>query len=153
VRARIVVTIIGAAALFAAVGACSSDVTVDSANRLPFDVGPACIDDPFGCATGTTCWIDSRASSYRCAPEGSAKVGEACHNVAGSPTCAAGLTCYSVEGYDPVCTPLCDDAHACAGDAPCQLVEIEGTTERIRACRPDASTLGGGGAGGASEGT
>lgn len=103
------------------------------------EVGDACVDAPLACPEGLTCWIAEDKTTYRCHTSGSGQVGEACRNVAGRPSCEAGLTCYTVEGYDPVCTPLCGPSVTCSGSAVCQVITLDGTSETIRACQPAAS--------------
>lgn len=120
--------------------ACSEEVTVDSAPAAStVVVGDACADDPFACPEGLTCWIAADKVSYKCHTSGSGEAGEPCRNVAGHPSCEAGLTCYTVEGFDPVCTPLCSTSTPCAGGAYCQIISLAGTSETLHACQPAAN--------------
>jgi hypothetical protein len=126
------------------VSACSDEVTVDSAPaEATVEVGEPCVDDPLACPEGLTCWIAEDKESYRCHTSGAGAQGEPCRNVAGHPSCAAGLTCYTVEGFDPVCTPLCSASKPCSNGAYCQAINLDETSETLHACQPVGGADGG----------
>lgn len=115
-----------------------------------------CNEDPFSCPAGQTCWVDGTASEpfFQCLNSGMGQVGEDCMNYIGQPTCADGLTCFSVPGYPNVCTPFCDPsdpAHACPNGANCLQIVLAGTDDKYFACQPEDGG-GGGGGGGSGQG-
>lgn len=133
-----------------AIPACSdSDTSGSSSSGTQVDT---CNDDPFACPAGQTCWVSGTQSApvFECLNSGQGQVGEDCKNYIGQPTCADGLTCFSVVGYPNVCTPFCDSsdpAHACPNSAQCVQIVLPGTAATYFACEPDAGGEGGGGAG------
>lgn len=125
--------------------ACGDSVTVvggsDPGGAPPAD---GCTADPFACAAGTTCWVLADQKSFDCLTEGPGAADQACVNTAGQATCGEGMTCLQLEAASSgICTPYCNEAHACASGAACISITLAGST--YQACEPPAA----GGAGGA----
>lgn len=133
------ISLLGGALTLVLVGCASADTIPGNTNPPPaVVVGEPCVSDPGACAEDDTCWVDAERDGYRCHTAGLGEEGDLCNNIAGKPTCAHGLSCYAVDGFDAVCTPFCDGEGKCAGDAPCQTITIEGIDESIRVCQPPA---------------
>ncbi|MFO0546809.1 MAG: hypothetical protein U0271_00410 [Polyangiaceae bacterium] len=96
---------------------------------------PVCTDDPWSCAAGTVCWINTTEDAYACEPSGTGQLGEACQPLAGEPTCADGMVCIALDNPDNgTCTPFCDAAHPCPSDAKCLVIDLAG--DSFHACNP-----------------
>jgi hypothetical protein len=115
---------------------------------------PSCIDDPWSCPDGQTCWVSQDQQSFSCLNAGPGAVGAQCQNIAGTPTCAQDLICLQLQASSQgSCTEYCDPAdpaHACPGNRQCLLIQLIGS--QFHACEPPASGMGGGGAGGGASG-
>ncbi len=128
--------------------ACGDDVVIDGGSNAgggpPAD---GCTSDPFACAAATTCWVLADQKSFDCLPVGPGAADQPCVNTAGQATCGEGLTCLQLQGAsDGLCTPYCDEAHACESGAECKLISLAGST--YGACEPASGTGGAGGGGG-----
>src|SRR5687767_11881882 len=75
--------------------ACSGDA-LDGAGGAGGGEGAGAKQGPFDCPAGQTYWVAADGKSFDCLNSGLGKVGEACQNLIGSPTCAEGLTCFSI---------------------------------------------------------
>jgi hypothetical protein len=90
---------------------------------------PPCNENPWECASGQTCWPES-ASAFACLNAGPGALGATCANVAGSPSCGAGLACFQATSTGTgTCVADCsttDPSHACTGGAICETAMLGG---------------------------
>jgi hypothetical protein len=87
-----------------------------------------CNQNPWECSAGQVCWPQTQAN-FACLNAGPGKLGDACMNTAGSPTCGAGLACFQSGATGGSCLSYCsttDPSHACTGDAVCQTAALGG---------------------------
>lgn len=115
-----------------------------------------CIEDPFACPAGQTCWTtDVDGTFFECTDSGAGAIGEMCDNFVGDPSCGDGMLCLQLEGEDSgQCTPYCDGSHKCPNNGQCIGVMTPGGLS-FKACKPPMmmGTGGMGGTGGTGGGT
>lgn len=109
-----------------------------------------CIEEPWGCPDGQTCWVNADQSDFACLNSGPGKLGDDCQNVAGTPTCEDDLACLQLQGQAMgKCTEYCDPqdpARACPDNRQCELIQIIG--KQFHACDPPSGAGAGGSGGG-----
>jgi len=88
-----------------------------------------CNENPWECSSGQTCWPES-ASAFACLNAGPGALGATCANVAGSPSCGAGLACFQATSAGTgTCVADCsttDPTHACTGGTICETAMLGG---------------------------
>jgi hypothetical protein len=128
-----------AAALSIVLGACSSSSS--SGGNGPQG---GCNTNPSQCPSGQTCWPADSNLDFQCMQSGHGKVGDACQNIVGQPSCTDGLFCFqppTPAGATGTCTPYCDpnkDAAAqCPSGTSCtpaQLISSSGSGPTVNIC-------------------
>lgn len=132
--------------------ACGDDTSGTGGNGGGGGNAPAgsCLEDPFGCPMGQTCWIGADQTTFECLNSGTGQLGDTCQNFVGQPTCTDGLTCLQLQGAaSGSCTQYCDPedpAHACPEGVQCLTVQLGDDT--FHACEPPEPVGGSGGGGG-----
>ena len=127
--------VVGALAL-----ACSSSSSSASGDG---GVKP-CNEDPFQCPAGQTCWIKDQTGVFACLnSQPTAKKGDACVNIQGSPSCGDGMLCFQQIGEATGhCATYCDNTvqgKGCAATEVCREAQFQ-TGLKVHVCIGPAAT-------------
>lgn len=113
-----------------------------------------CNSDPWTCPAAQTCWPTS-GTAFACLNAGPGKLGDACQDTVGVPTCGAGLWCLQSTSTRGTCVAFCsttDTSHACTGGALCEPAELGGAGgPLVNVCAPVAPASDGGAEGGGGD--
>ena len=114
--------------------ACSST----SGTSGVFAAAKPCNEDPFQCPAGQTCWIKDQTGAFGCLnSQPSAKKGDACVNIQGSPSCGDAMLCFQQLGEATGhCVDYCDNTVAgkgCAANELCREAQFQ-TGAKVHVC-------------------
>ncbi len=87
-----------------------------------------CNENPWECQAGQTCWPKD-PTTFACLNSGAGKVGDACLDAVGSPTCGDGLACLQLTSSDGTCAAYCsktDPSRACPSGQTCTALTLLG---------------------------
>jgi hypothetical protein len=93
-----------------------------------------CNEDPFQCPAGQTCWIKDQTGVFACLnSQSSAKKGDACVNIQGSPSCGDGMLCFQqLNEATGHCVDYCDNTVAGKGCAAGELCREAGFQSNLK---------------------
>jgi hypothetical protein len=133
--------VIGAGVVLAL--ACSSE---DGGSNAP-GKDPGCGQDPWACGAGETCWPVSLDGHLECINAPTDQVeGAPCQFIVNQAMCAPHLYCFPAaqNSTSGVCSPFCNQG-VCLNGGTCVQVYIQGGTEKVQVCTPNAGDAGTGG--------
>jgi hypothetical protein len=98
-----------------------------------------CNQDPWTCPAGQTCWPKDQAGAFACLNSAAGvKLGDACTNTIGTPSCGDRLACFQAVGAATgTCVAYCDRTKAdrgCGAGQTCQTATLAGTSATFSIC-------------------